>query len=328
MPDRPIVGVEDLLAREAPVGHGLLEHGLRLKYRVLGLFDQRAIPGLDLGQEPSNRAFCIGIEFYECAVEAHRAHPDHPGRDPADPIDVEGDGSAALDRESLRALDEDATDADVDRPCLPRAVAAADHGLQFDRKSVQLPAVPDLAVAYHGDEALCERLGEVRRADGLLIGLGDPIGCVLRHFVDALGPLAHAFHEAGRFRGALGEFRNRGVLLADRRADGPEDRLHALNDIHDPFHCRHGGTGAVAQARDARTDVVCRIAGLDGEGFDLGRDDREALPAVPARAASMVALRARRFVCRATAEIVSMIPTISSVAWASSAMSRLAPSAS
>ncbi len=49
------------------------------------------------------------------------------------------------------------------------------------------------------------------------------------------------------------------------------------------------------------------------------------LPAVPARAASMVALRARRFVCRATAEIVSMIPTISSVAWASSAMSRLAP---
>ena len=211
-------------------------------------------------------------------MEAHRAHPDHPGRDPADPIDVEGDGSAALDRESLRALDEDAADADVDRPCLPRAVAAADHGLQFDREAVQLPAVPDLAVAYHGDEALCERLGEVRRADGLLIGLGDPIGCVLRHFVDALGPLAHALDEAGRFRGALGEFRDRGVLLADRGADGAEDRLHALNDIHDPLDGRHRGAGAVAQARDAGADVVCRIAGLDGEGFDLGRDDREAPP--------------------------------------------------
>ena len=269
----------------------------------------------------------VGIEPGEGAVEAQGARLDHARRDRSETLDIEIDGGPGLGRETLRALDEDAAEADVDGPGLRQAVAAADQGPQLDRKSVDPPTVPDLVLTHHRDEALTEGVGQVRRARRRLIGLHDPIRRVLRHFVDALGPLAHALDEAGRFRGALGEFRNRGVLLADRRADGPEDRLHALNDIHDPFHCRHGGTGAVAQARDARTDVVCRIAGLDGEGFDLGRDDREAPPAVPARAASMVALRARRFVCRATAEIVSMIPTISSVAWASSAMSRLAPSA-
>ena len=157
-----------------------------------------------------------------------------------------------------------------------RLLPAAGQGPQLDRKSVEPPAVADLVLTHHRDEALTERVGQVRRARRCLIGLGDPIRRVLRHFVDALGPLAHALDEAGRFRGALGEFRDRGVLLADRGADGAEDRLHALDDAHDPLDGRHRGAGAVAQARDAGADVVCRIAGLDRKGFDLGRDDREA----------------------------------------------------
>ena len=58
----------------------------------------------------------------------------------------------------------------------------------------------------------------------------------------------------------------------------PKTGCTRLDDAHDPLDGRHRGAGAVAQARDAGADVVCRIAGLDREGFDLGRDDREAPP--------------------------------------------------
>ena len=90
------------------------------------------------------------------------------------------------------------------------------------------------------------------------------------------------------------------ILLFDRRRDaGSEllDLLHAADNIAD------GANGTLRRGlycRDLGGDIIRRLRGLHGQRFDFGRDDGKSLTGALPRAASIVALRASKFVCRAT----------------------------
>ena len=99
--NRPIVRVEDLLAREAPVGDGLLEHEFHLARRILSRLDERPVLGLDLGHESVHSGLGVGIEPRERAVEAQGARLDHARRDRSETLDIEIDGSPGLGRETF-----------------------------------------------------------------------------------------------------------------------------------------------------------------------------------------------------------------------------------
>ena len=102
-------------------------------------------------------------------------------------------------------------------------------------------------------------------------------------------------------------------LLGQRLAHAgrnPVDRIDHTGDIGERGDRIVGGG---ADGIDFRLDILRRPCGLAGELLDLVGDDREApLPASPARAASIVALSASRFVRSATARIASSMPSIRS----------------
>jgi hypothetical protein len=92
----------------------------------------------------------------------------------------------------------------------------------------------------------------------------------------------------------------RGILLLHRRADGCGkllDLLHAIGNPPDRFDRRAGGG---LNGGDLAGNLFGRLRLCTASDFTSDATTANPRPASPARAASMVALRARRLVCLAT----------------------------
>ena len=94
-----------------------------------------------------------------------------------------------------------------------------------------------------------------------------------------------------------------GALLLDGGGDRRGDLGNAADRAGDALDGADRILRRGLHPGDLRADLLGRLAGLGGERLDLEATTAKPRPASPARAASMVALRASRLVCSAIAVI-------------------------
>ena len=95
-----------------------------------------------------------------------------------------------------------------------------------------------------------------------------------------------------------------GCLLLHRRGDGGLELVDLADDLADLGDRGHRALGVGLDGRHSTGDVLGRLGGLLSQVLDLAATTAKPLPASPARAASMVALRASRLVCSAIEVII------------------------
>ena len=103
----------------------------------------------------------------------------------------------------------------------------------------------------------------------------------------------------GRSSDALdagGDLARGDALFLDGGGDRGRDLAHSADDAANLVHRRDGVIGCCADTFDLRADLRGGLGCLGGKRLDLPRDHGETLAASPARAASIVAFSASRFV--------------------------------
>ena len=154
------------------------------------------------------------------------------------------------------------------------------------------------------DDSTCEDAEPVSAAPLVDVGdVGGDLGGALGGLLDVAGDL-------GRRR----------ALLLDRGGDGGGDLGDAADGAADLLDGGDRVVGRRLHAGDLGADLAGRLGGLGGERLDLLATTAKPLPASPARAASMVALRASRLVCSAIAVISLTTSPMRSAACDSSLM--------
>src|SRR6185503_18040632 len=104
------------------------------------------------------------------------------------------------------------------------------------------------------------------------------------------GALGGGFHAARDFLGG-------GPLFGDGRRNRAADIADLADDALDRGDRLDRTVGGALHAGDLRADLLGGAAGLAGQRLHLAATTAKPRPASPARAASMVALSARRLVC-------------------------------
>jgi len=144
------------------------------------------------------------------------------------------------------------------------------------------------------------RLGVVRSFGRAARGLGDP-GDVAGDFV---APLR-------RLRDIAADLAGRGRLFFHRAGDGILQVVDLVDDLADLLDGLDRAGGVVLDRLDLAADILGRLAVCLASSLTSLATTANPLPASPARAASMVALRASRFVCWAIVVMTLMTLPIS-----------------